>query len=352
MDSDRGGVGFSQHRHKVGSFTTIRSAVTSLTHVLLQRTHGDMENEGSISPTWSAFRRLSHTTDSRNPSTSRLQPSNPHIPSSRNSSARPQRFPGDGMDYRRPISSNRNATPVIDLTADDAGPSTGSGGPSTAQRPPTTRAQRPPRFAREIIDVDSQTYSASTAGPDPEVQFISSRPIHPPRPPAFNFEIGNNDGLYSDDVQIVGINRFTENPRLRDLFQGHGPHVHHFVVGALATLHRNRSSREPVPPPRGGGIRRNRPAGGHVRAGALPMTLDFETTGFDMGYADPPPPTYDAPVAAPEGFTRSPVEDDCVVCPNCDDELCVGESELKRQVWVIKGCGHVSLAEPLSRNRY
>lgn len=42
-----------------------------------------------------------------------------------------------------------------------------------------------------------------------------------------------------------------------------------------------------------------------------------------------------------DGFTRSPEEGQELICPNCKDELCTGETEVKRQIWVIKACGHV-----------
>lgn len=74
--------------------------------------------------------------------------------------------------------------------------------------------------------------------------------------------------------------------------------------------------------------------------------LDFEVVGFDLGQQRQRTvtPTYEAPQAAPEGFTRSPAEDDVLVCPNCGDELCVGDTDLKRQVWILKGCGHVGFS--------
>ena len=80
----------------------------------------------------------------------------------------------------------------------------------------------------------------------------------------------------------------------------------------------------------------------------LPGELDFVTQGFRMGDAagprqtQPPLPTYDAPSPPRPGFTRSPKEDEVLVCPNCGDELGLGKDDIKRQVWVIKACGHVS----------
>ena len=70
----------------------------------------------------------------------------------------------------------------------------------------------------------------------------------------------------------------------------------------------------------------------------LPQAMDYEIAGFAIAT---PPPTYKAPSPAQEGFTRSPVEGDVLVCPNCEQELGIGEDELKRQVWVVRSCGHV-----------
>ena len=80
---------------------------------------------------------------------------------------------------------------------------------------------------------------------------------------------------------------------------------------------------------------------------ALPGRLDFETQGFRMGdeaqaRPQPPLPTYEPPPAARPGYTRSPNEEDVMICPNCNDELGVGHNAEKRQVWIVRKCGHVS----------
>lgn len=82
----------------------------------------------------------------------------------------------------------------------------------------------------------------------------------------------------------------------------------------------------------------------HVAVPAIRM--DYGMVGFDlgmgMGIVEPATPKYEAPPPPAEGFTRSPEEDEEVVCPNCGDELAVGKDETKQQVWVVKSCGHVS----------
>lgn len=79
----------------------------------------------------------------------------------------------------------------------------------------------------------------------------------------------------------------------------------------------------------------------------LPAMMDYAAPGFDLGLPGanrPPTPKYSPPPEPEEGFTRNPAEDEVVVCPLCGDELAMGENEVKQQVWVVKGCGHVSAA--------
>lgn len=78
---------------------------------------------------------------------------------------------------------------------------------------------------------------------------------------------------------------------------------------------------------------------------ALPGMMDLGSVGFDLGFGIPRPPTpkYEPPQPAEEGFTRNPEEEEVVVCPNCGDELAMGDKDVKQQVWVVKACGHVSL---------
>jgi hypothetical protein len=78
---------------------------------------------------------------------------------------------------------------------------------------------------------------------------------------------------------------------------------------------------------------------------AIPdIMMNYEMAAFDMGFGvvQPATPKYEPPPAAAKGFTRSPTEDEEVVCPNCGDELAVAKDEMKQQVWVVKACGHVS----------
>jgi hypothetical protein len=270
------------------------------------------------------------------------------------------------MDFRRPIASNT----VIDLTEDDAGPSRP---PQPAETIETTRASRPPRFHREIIDIEEEPEPAQPSlraparpvrAPDsPEVEFISARTIDPPRrpPPNPNPFHGNHEiDLTDDDFYLA----FEEHH--------HGRHGHPLerraaldvAVGQqMDIMMRTEQMRQRLFG--GGGLQRlmglggarepelRRQAPGRPRENTIIQfaapELNFAAVGFDLGFErerpDPPAPTYKKPDAASEGFTRSPEEDEVLICPNCTDELCSGTTDLKKQVWIVKGCGHVSFHE-------
>ncbi|KAF2490085.1 hypothetical protein BU16DRAFT_169855 [Lophium mytilinum] len=280
-----------------------------------------------------------------------------------------QRYAGDGLDFRRPVASTSRNTDmdVIDLTADDAGPS----------RPPepietaSIRASRPPRYHREIIDIEDlddvpgQTSShrpENTAqGPEsPDVEFISARTIDPPRRPPPNPNHYHADIDLTDDDDFL---RALEHPH-------HDERANPFTAGAIELVQRRMGNmmrlegfRQGFVGAGGAELRRVLGIGGAARGPQLRTArrqgnvvqfaapeLNFAAVGFDLGVdrerpPPPPPPTYKKPDPAPKGFTRSPVEDEVLICPNCRDELCTGDSDLKKQAWIVKGCGHVYCGE-------
>jgi hypothetical protein len=86
---------------------------------------------------------------------------------------------------------------------------------------------------------------------------------------------------------------------------------------------------------------------GNRHVPTMGINLDYHTPAFNWatGVANPPrpqTPKYSPPPEPADGFTRNPGEDEIVVCPNCGDELAVGDGDLKQEVWVVKTCGHVS----------
>ena len=88
-------------------------------------------------------------------------------------------------------------------------------------------------------------------------------------------------------------------------------------------------------------------AASRLAQGFTAPNMNYSATGFQIGglfVEDEAPraPAYQAPPDPNDGFTRSPAKTEEVVCPACGDPLAHGASDEKRQVWVVKACGHVS----------
>ena len=76
----------------------------------------------------------------------------------------------------------------------------------------------------------------------------------------------------------------------------------------------------------------------------VPGNLQYDAPAFVVARDVPTHsalPLYEAPAPPRPGYTRSASEDHVMVCPNCDEELGIGDTELQRQVWIVKKCGHV-----------
>lgn len=146
--------------------------------------------------------------------------------------------------------------------------------------------------------------------------------------------LGNIPG-FEDDLraQMQTLERFEQDHNRR---HGQHQHIHHHNHNHNHGGHVHRALQFVAAPP--------------VGLGNMPGMMDFDTPAFEMGYGGnrPPTPKYSPPPEPEKGFTRSPEEADVVVCPNCGDELAMGEDEVKQQVWAVKGCGHVC-ANPTSR---
>lgn len=311
----------------------------------------------------------------------------------------------DGEDiarYNEQLAERNGSEDVVDLTEDDVDfndwPPRNNRSEQNLDRPrsqlrnarlpPNNDAARLPRGMAGIINLDNgvETWRAEDWPEDdepiilepssPDIQFVSARrlvPAHrqasPPR--------RNSDG---DDVQFVQERPLTEQERLARqraarhaeldrvmaVLQDHRydrysfAHLRGEIDRANAHIRQfadNMRQGGPQPPPRVRGA-------GHIRVGVaaaggggggggglfVAPNLDFNMVGFNMGYGnqpEPPPSSYEAPLPAPEGFTRSPDEEDVLVCPNCDSELCKGDDDIKKQVWIAKQCGHVSFSSIL-----
>jgi hypothetical protein len=299
------------------------------------------------------------------------------------------------LDETEEVDETDEIEDVVDLTADDAPmdwpvrndrPAHNEHRPRFqppgAGRPQNNDAPRLPRGMAGIIDLDNGE-EAWTVDDEPvvlepsspEIQFVSARrldqPHRMPLPPRRN----DSDG---DDVQFVREQPLSEHERrarqhaarhaeldrvIAVLGQdrhdyGRFTHLREEIDRANAHIERAQEAMRrggPVPPPR---LRR----ANHIRMGVgapglfIAPVLNFGAVGFELGMGgnrapEPAPPTYEAPPAAPEGFTRSPEEDDVLVCPNCDSELCKGDNDVKKQVWIAKQCGHVSSMTNIDRRR-
>jgi hypothetical protein len=89
--------------------------------------------------------------------------------------------------------------------------------------------------------------------------------------------------------------------------------------------------------------------------------LDYQHHPFHQRQRPPLKPQHEPPPDAKEGFTRSPKEEDVVICPACEMELVArkdqteptavkkpgGRAPTKKDreehpFWVVRDCGHVS----------
>ncbi|KAL2357573.1 hypothetical protein BJ546DRAFT_314700 [Cryomyces antarcticus] len=373
-----------------------------------KRTHDQMSSRRSQSPQAQVRNHHAAPSSSENTSSHQLHLQLP--------APRLERFVGDGIDGRRPISASASApAPVIDLTDDGENTISHSPEPRSLNRSHVTRllqrqehmeqqqrrtrgnseaaaqraqgrgGQQPPRmprFPREIIDlidlsegddgssgtsarsrrqqtppeavrvgrhlpplnlspVDVDNYglwAGDRAAPaNDDLEFVSSRPVPQPQAgTAYNSALwgtppwaGVNSGRPAsaghrtrtidrpEIAEVLTRERVMANPNMRRLLGRFNAAVQAVEDNDVEII-----ALEP-----------------HV----LPMmNMNYNAVGFDLGAdARPPSPKYSPPPPAPEGFTRSPQEDDVLVCPNCGDELCTGESDIKRQAWLLKGCGHV-----------
>ncbi|MCJ1402753.1 hypothetical protein MMC11_005974 [Xylographa trunciseda] len=292
------------------------------------------------------------------------------------------RYAGDGLDFRRPIMSEPADLNFIDLTEEpDTPPQVLNRPGSTTTRAVSTRASRLPRFSRDVIDleeeeddevelyeVDDETQRAFNDAmgdygdtpvreESPGFEILSEHSIRPPTPPTAGLQ-----GAASYVSQLR-----PSFPRLPPSWRGTHPNTapgtfslrNFFRMNTEGTRLIDAEERERQQHPLSFYRRQNMaqfhaahihqliddssPADPTARF-EPPGALDFDIVPFNIhhnGPTVPPLPTYEAPPPPRPGFTRSAAETDIVVCPNCNEELGIGDDEIKRQVWVVKKCGHV-----------
>ncbi|KAL9138403.1 MAG: hypothetical protein Q9175_000386 [Cornicularia normoerica] len=247
---------------------------------------------------------------------------------------------------------SHSAQQVIDLTEDGSSPVAAQIVPPTFSHSEGQRgAQRPPRFDRDIISIDDQEDEAVDLREDsPEIQFLTSRPrsrsLSTTRHARHQSTLRHrrHTPAARSPVRRPQVSlRITGTPVEAQGHQNAGWLFHPFAARVNTNTPRTHEDElvewENFP-------------GGNFD---LPAHLDYLQPAFNLEVParrlpKPRLPTYDPPAPAQEGFTRTPNEDDVLVCPNCDDELGLGDDEVKRQVWVVKACGHVYCGE-CAKNR-
>ncbi|KIV87842.1 hypothetical protein PV11_03361 [Exophiala sideris] len=292
------------------------------------------------------------------------------------------RFERDGFDYRRPIMSTRTQQSshapddvTIDLTADSDVSTVSDVSPRPALRRHTrpqsaeNRSLRAPPFTRrqqqedlEVIDLseeDSDFHidefevhsdteserSVHTLASSPEVQFLHERPASPgsrrPEPPRPSIHAGT-----------LGADRQGSFNLIPDLFR----RGTQFMFGNMQQAYDEMfADRFEQTRPRGNNARPNVGTQGNDTDPELVINLNYRRPAFALGGLEMFDRTsetpqvvqepYKAPPAAKEGFIRTFGEEDVILCPRCGDELAVGNDDTKKQVWVVKACGHVFCGE-------
>lgn len=254
--------------------------------------------------------------------------------------------------------SQHQAHNVIDLTEDSPSPNFAPQNnvhPLNRRRVAAPRSQRGPRYERDIIDAEAAeeppTEAVDLRESSPEVQFIRARPrshstsSRPHGPRDHSARVVTQPQNHSSPsperlrrrrlpMPVRDPLSITGNPSYEPFDEAA---FERFLVGPNYQRHGDELVQIDGWPLGLGGF------------GA--PDFNFGLQGFNLEHPSrpvhPPPrlPTYDAPPPARAGFTRDLKEDDVLICPNCDDELGVGHNDMKRQVWIIKSCGHVSNPE-------
>lgn len=261
---------------------------------------------------------------------------------------------------------------TIDLTADSDASAISDSPPRPAQRrhvwpqSADNRNPRAPPFARrqnqhnpEVIDLseeDSDFHveefevhsdteserSAHTLASSPEVQFLHERPASPgsrrPEPP--------RPSIHAASLQADRQGPFSLIP---DLFRRGTQFMFGNMQQAYEELYADRYDPTRA---RGNDARPDVGGQGSEADPELVINLNYRRPAFALGGLEMFDRTsetpqvvqepYKAPAAAKEGFIRTFGEEDVILCPRCGDELAIGKDDTKKQVWVVKQCGHVS----------
>lgn len=339
----------------------------------LQRTFDEMSQHASLSPSPFFFGHPMPSGPLDNPPNffERRRTSHPHNQASQSSYISQESMP-EPRALQRPSLEHRTSQTIIDLTDDAGEPSMGGIHARYMSRPPGL--DRSDAIALEdIIDLTNDVI-------DDELEIIDARRIPEPQSalqasnrhrqlPQPQARLGHRQPR--DDSPSMFVSRDDPRPIPREREQHHHRHyIHHDnpfdrlvgLAGHVAGLLGHR-----VPD--------QAPVHLYLYGGDQQMpNLDYQAQAF-VRQRQPPKPPHQAPPPARPGFTRSPTEDDVVVCPACGNELIAikagddgppikkphGKSPNKKEreehhFWVVKECGHVSISNKFhsrdSSNKY
>ncbi|KIW90871.1 uncharacterized protein Z519_08654 [Cladophialophora bantiana CBS 173.52] len=196
------------------------------------------------------------------------------------------------------------------------------------------------------MSVDTETLESESVGSPPassEVEFVSERTV--PQPQRQEAAVQANVGANAPRMDRGTFGYFPEILRRGTQFMfGNMQNI------AAPGYNEGFLDRLDGVPPRGQDARQ-----GNDVEGAFIVNMDYRQPAFALGRFDVfdrssetpqvVPEPYKAPPAAHEGFIRTFGEEDVILCPMCGDELAVGKGDVKKQVWVVKACGHVYCGE-------
>ncbi|RMZ89380.1 hypothetical protein DV736_g3387, partial [Chaetothyriales sp. CBS 134916] len=260
-----------------------------------------------------------------------------------------RRFVGDGFDYRAPAmaSTLESASPSSDLFESASPTPPPALARESGQREDGERVPAAPPFGRgtieivdlvDLIDGDGNAAprqaAAETAIPvrssSPEIEFVSERPAAAPlRPataaPAWATPLPPDHRM----ARALGMFRDGTQQLLRNF-----PFPFMMPDGQALGV------------PDDGDDMQILDGDEYAR-----LNLDYQQAAFAMGNAFDADPRrdatrqdYKAPPEPKEGFIRSYDEESVLICPMCGDELAANgdnDDDPKRQVWIVKACGHV-----------
>ncbi|KAH8811946.1 hypothetical protein F5884DRAFT_750277 [Xylogone sp. PMI_703] len=265
----------------------------------------------------------------------------------------PDDAPEQSRTPQLPRLPNRGSQTVIDLTqdlSDEPEIIAVNYAPRPASRLRRARSQsqsqRPPALQRSDTSNLADIIDLTSDAGDAEVQFQHSRELPPPP------RVRENERLRSRRLPSVPqAPRRAEERSVGSLFvprhPQHGPIARFAGYGALLIGHATYPLREFFGQ---GSLIMD---GVQQVIGPMPDHLDYRNNAFEARK-----PEHVAPPPARENFTRSPTENDVIICPSCEEELVHDKDEeepaakkngkpLSRRereehpFWVVKECGHV-----------